>query len=97
MKITRTSKDSLTSQVWKFAVCFRSEEIQVVVDEYHFLQRSSKRHKFLLGENSTYLRLFSRDSTCMEKDVPLPTDVIEEARQNVVNWVKVGRWSDFKG
>lgn len=91
-RVTRVSPDGLTTEKWRFCLCF---DTQIILDEYRVLRLPTKRHKVpvLVAE---YSRLRERDSTLTESQVPWPEDVREEALQKLLTQFQVVRWSEAR-
>ena len=85
--ITRINPDDLSQVVWTF----RTIELKVVLDRYEVQTRATKRHKFIRARDHYYDRHNGRDSSLSMDDVPLPLDVAEEARQQVMAQICIAK------
>lgn len=85
--------DDLHSQVWRFY--YFDDRHVLTVDHYSRSTRKTKRHKWVSA--ASYYRL-SRGSvdghSINEEQVPLPDDVVAEAKQKFMDALRVTRWSD---
>lgn len=88
--VTRTTSD-LAREVWRFVTLDNA----LVVESYRVESRPSRRHQNYRVERA-YERLsynHSRHQTPInEADVPLPDDVVEEARREFMSRVRIGFW-----
>jgi hypothetical protein len=87
MKITRIKPENLTKEEWTFhsRVDFLSGGITFFLVKYELLERESKRHKFKPTKvyEGSIRNNFGRGYLSKEQ-VSLPLDVIEEAKQKLV-------------
>lgn len=91
IEVTR-DVDELNRAEWTF--WFEDRNCTLWVDTYHVLTRPSKRHKFRVV--GFYQRTDGRQNTIDECDVPLTSDVIAEAKQNIIDQLTVKKWSERK-
>lgn len=66
------------------------------LDQYCTMERATKRHKFQVGEDYYTRGGDTRNNTMGVGDVPLPPDVIAEAKERFMQHmesVKVERWT----
>ena len=90
MEIERVSQDGLSREVWRFGVFTphfgRQGVINIVVENYGREARASTRHKFKSDPRWRFDSFDSRryNSGIDAADVPLPDDVIEEAKSRLV-------------
>ena len=90
MEIERVSDDRLSREVWRFEVYSprfgRRGEVNIICSFYGREQRKTTRHKFVSEPMNRHSTSDPRryNSGIEAKDVPLPTDVIEEARAQLV-------------
>lgn len=89
--VVRTARDKLSRQVWEF---WLNGSVQLVLDIYRVEQRPTRRHGW--RATGVHNRLQPRASTIMERDTPLPTDVVAEALQQVRERLSVHRWSELR-
>jgi hypothetical protein len=65
-----------------------------VLDAYTKTVRKSKRHKGTVEQ--VYVRLFPRDNTVPEEQVPWTQELADEALRTFMTSIRVGRWkADF--
>ncbi len=83
--IERTEDDKLHQQVWTFA----QFDTTLKLDLYAKLERATTRHKFKAVTGYVYSRLNGREFKMKSADVPMPADVIEEARQRFFDSITV--------
>lgn len=95
INIKRTSVEGLVEITWKFD--YRNDEHALFLTSYVEWRRASKRHKFVM--HGSYWMCYQEarnlpynaDATLIEKAlVPLPADVIAEARAEFVTPLFVG-------
>jgi len=88
--IEKTSQDGLVLEWWRFSLIDQC----LVLDAYVKTVRKSKRHKGI--QEQAYVRLFARDSTISEEQVPWSQELAEEALRVLTSSIRVGRWkTDF--
>ncbi len=91
------SNPSLEAEEWIFTTFERNNEIWLVLDKYSKETRATKRHGWKPVSESKYQRIFLRDSALTEREVPLPDDVMEEAKAKLISQIHVGLWNrDYK-
>jgi hypothetical protein len=76
---TKMSEDFLSSKTW----CFWLTDNRIVLSNYYESSRKTKRHKMQIDRR--YDRLMYRDSTIQLKDVPLPSEVFEDIKRQIVD------------
>lgn len=82
--VTVTRKeDELNTHEWRFYF----NDCLLILDDYIHWRRETKRHKFVIFNH--WDRLFVRNSTIELSNVPFPGDVATEARQQVIDQIKV--------
>lgn len=84
----------LKQQEWTFY--FFEDTAYLALDSYRVLERKSRRHKWQ-AEGDIYERIHGSRSayrSMAEKDVPMPRDVLEEAKREFFKIVRIGLWSD---
>lgn len=91
IKILRTSENGLEFKTWTFMLF----EFTLILDTYLVQHKESLKHKKLMLDED-YNRLNQRDSSLKEEEVPLPEDVIEEARKEFIAKMKVSKWGAYK-
>lgn len=90
MEIERVSEDGLSREVWRFGVLTphfgRQGVVNIIVEFYGKEVRASKRHKFVSDPRTRHCTSDMRryNSGIDATDVPLPEDVIEEAKGRLV-------------
>ncbi len=90
IEVRRPQKDELTEEVWWFTVI----DTKIILDAYVRNSRPTRRHKF------TSTMAYSRLGRCelAETAVPWPEDVRQEALDQYIAELKVGRWdAEFGG
>jgi hypothetical protein len=88
--VERPAPDALTRQVWQFDLLYNYSDAAVVVDYYAVEQRGTPRQKWRLVAGSEYRRRCHRPQTTIRADaVPLPVDVIEEARAQLIRQIPI--------
>jgi hypothetical protein len=84
VKIERQAADGLTAQRWVFSV---HEKIgigfQIHLNTWFDLARPSKRHAFRHVAVFDRLRMHGGDNVVAAQDVPLPDDVVAEAKRRM--------------
>ena len=81
--------DELTIQRWRFIFI----DGNIYLESYYVLQKESKRHRNYRTLKK-YERLSKRDSNMEENEVPLTTELKEEALNQFVYKIKVLKWSE---
>lgn len=90
--VERVNANEMEKQVWRFHLMTgNSDIIEVRLSDYELQRRESKRHKFKTHWQEKYDRFRSRESGMKAQEVPMPADVIEQARQHVVERILVTR------
>lgn len=93
VEIVRHTPDELVRYVWSF--CFFEDRLFLCLNRYETQTRATRRHKFQrFGPH--YDRHNERDSKLKEATVPLPDDVVADARNAVISKIRVGRWAEYK-
>lgn len=88
--VERAAPDNLTRQVWQFTLLYNYADASLVVDYYAVEQRGTTRQKWRPVAASEYRRLSYRPLTTIPADqVPLPDDVIDEAREQLIRQIPV--------
>ncbi|HLL74792.1 MAG TPA: hypothetical protein VK421_05965 [Pyrinomonadaceae bacterium] len=97
LRIEVTRGGDLARQEWCF--WYYEGRHALVLDSYWESERSSKRHKFRTAPGRYYCRLHRSDEPppIAEAGVPMPEDVLEEARQKFNESLRVVRWSERGG
>lgn len=75
----------LQRELWEFLLMQDSIKFTIYFDAFYFQTRESTRHK-IWHNQSRWERLISRDNNIPRPEVPL--DVIEEAKQKLINNLK---------
>ena len=89
MKIERISEDGLSREVWRFFVAAprwgNDDQVNVILEYYGREARETKRHKFQAHAATRYSSSDTRayNSGIKAADVPLPENVIAEAKARV--------------
>lgn len=88
MMITRESEDRLSRKVWKFRISTRAgsgARVDIHLNWYSEETRATTRHKFRADVSGIWDSFDQRSyrSGIKAKDVPLPDDVIEEAKRSL--------------
>lgn len=99
MRFEVTAQDdssSLTRERWVFWLRTGAGHIDVVVDEYHVESRASKRHKWRTDDFYARCGGAYSPARILERDVPLPWGVGEDARQKAIELIRVGKWGDLQ-
>lgn len=81
IEVTRTAEDGLSEQSWRFVIyADYTSKVTLSLSSYHVLTRASPRHKMRIV--SKWVRADQRSyfSDIKAADVPLPDDVVAEAR-----------------
>ena len=81
--------DELTIQRWRFSFIDRN----IYLESYYVLQKESKRNRNYRTMKK-YERLNKRDNNMEENEVPLTTELKEEALNQFVSKIKVLKWSE---
>ena len=81
--------DELTFEKWRFTFIDKA----IYLDAYYILQKESKRHRNFRVLKK-YERLFDRDSTMTEGEVPFTDEIKTEALNQFVSKIKVIKWSE---
>ena len=90
MEIVRMAEDRLSREVWRFEVYaprFGARgAVNIICMAYGREQRKTTRHKFVSEPATRHSTSDPRryNSGIAAEDVPLPDDVIEEAKANLV-------------
>lgn len=88
-RVVRKSRDKLSCQEWEFI----NFDFSLVLNTYAQKSRASRRHKFVVDKQHCRLSLFHVGSKQLKEDgVPLPADVVAEARQMAIDAIRVGLW-----
>lgn len=84
--------DDLNQEVWDFSILTNlSDEIRIKLFNYEKQERKTKRHKFRTIPGQWYDRFKSSKTytpanyTIALENVPLPPDVLEEAKQKLIS------------
>jgi hypothetical protein len=83
--VNRESKDQLYCQKWEFWLTTssaNSEFVYLVFNKYYELERPTKRHNYVA--KNIYQRIDTRKNTLSLDQVPLPDEILEEAKSLVV-------------
>jgi hypothetical protein len=85
MEVTRRSDDGLSEQFWRFAMWADHGGKKVVLSlaDYQVRSRPSTRHKMKVDHKWSRMDQRSYHSDIKAADVPLPDDVVAEARAAV--------------
>lgn len=96
--IKRTAADELSKEEWTFWVHDSHAGFNIVLDHYVNATRPTKRHGWRQSDTRSYSRLFRNNMRMDEASVPLPGDVMNEAREKLIATIRVGKWEqDFGG
>ena len=79
--------DELHRQVWRFN--FMDRECQLRVDHYALQHRPTKRHKYRTTEYYDFYSGSRGIDRIPSKEIPLPEDVVAEARREFYNKLTV--------
>lgn len=96
--ITITRKpDPVTEERWVFT--FFEDRMLLILDAYSKGYRPSPRHRnYVAAFKDMYVRILDRDAKMTEDQVPMPEDVVAEAREKLVSQIRVGLWErDYRG
>lgn len=88
IEVVRETDGGFNRAVWDF--WYFDSRHALVLDGYRTEFRASKRHKFKVS--MIYNRLNSRASSIQEGSVPMPLDVMEEAKEKFTASLLVGMW-----
>ncbi len=78
----------LTESEWSFH--FDESSCTLFLNSYVERVRASTRHKF--KNVNCYDRLHRRSNTLDQKNIPLPEDVQEEAKNGIISKLTVRKW-----
>jgi len=91
--ILQKEGDKLNREVYTF---YFQNEFHLVLDRYSLETRPTPRHKFQIVKS--YSRLDNRNYKAIkEEDVVLNDVIIELAKKQLYNQVRVHKWNDGRG
>ncbi len=83
---------ALSREVWRFCTLDNA----LVVESYRVEARASHRHQTFKAEKAYQRLSYNFDNKAQTRlaqdEVPLPDDVVEEARREFVSRVRIGFW-----
>lgn len=81
---------ALERQVWQFDLLYNTVDAAMVVQYYAVEQRGTPRQKWRPVPGSEYRRHCYRPNTTIPaSNVPLPADVISEAREQLIRQIPI--------
>lgn len=87
IEVERISDDRLTREVWRFSpdCSYFSSEVDLRLNYYGTEQRETTRHKFKVNSRTRWDSSDQRsyNSGISAASVPMPADVVDEARRQV--------------
>lgn len=92
IKVDRPSDDFLSCKQWEF--WYDEDRHTLWLDGYFELSKATKRHKLVVDKK--YRRTSTRDNDFTVDELPLPSDVITEAKQTFIEHMKsveIRKWN----
>ena len=88
--IVRKNKETKITEEYEFDLFDSSASLDLVLNRY--IKSETKPRKVL----AFYNRLSERSTTINEEDIIIPDDVREEARQMLIDSIRIIKWSEYK-
>lgn len=97
MMVTRETSDGLSRQEWKFSMYLRGSIVNYYLSSYEALTRPSRRHKLrnVAGWLPSYRQ--ERHRRLQRSEVPLPQDVVDEAKRRIIESIQWLCTEDLSG
>jgi len=83
IEVTRASEDRLSDEIWKFTTHVANDVVRLTFRYYAKRSRPSTRHKMRVDKQWDRHEQRTYWSTLTFRDVPSPSDVIDEAMSKI--------------